>query len=53
MGNDAGVSADLSPLGSWATQVHELYLAMQGAGFTATEALTLITGMLATTPDED
>lgn len=48
----AGVSADLSPLAAWAAQIHEIYLAMQNAGFTGDEALTLISGMLMQ-PDTD
>jgi hypothetical protein len=46
MDHEAGVLADLSPLQQWATQVHELYSAMQQAGFTGPEALVLIGGML-------
>lgn len=44
-GHGAGVSATLSPLEQWAAQVHELYQAMLKAGFTGSEALTLIAGM--------
>jgi hypothetical protein len=44
-GYSIGVSANLSPLEQWATQVHEIYLAMLKAGFTTNEALTLIVDM--------
>jgi len=47
MDSDAGVFADLTPLGQWASQIHEFYRALQGAGFTEFEALTLVAGMLA------
>jgi hypothetical protein len=43
--HDTGVLADLSPLEQWATQVHELYEAMQKVGFSGSEALSLIAGM--------
>jgi len=52
MDSDAGVIANLTPLGIWAAQIHEFYTALQDAGFTETEALTLVTGMLAQ-PDND
>lgn len=47
MDSEAGVFADLTPLGQWASHIHEFYTALQDAGFTGTEALTLVAGMLA------
>jgi hypothetical protein len=34
-----------TPLQAWAGQAHEIFIAMQEAGFTADEAITLIVGM--------
>jgi len=36
----------LSPLELWAAHVHELYVVLQHAGFTANEALVLLSGVL-------
>ena len=44
-GQGAGVPADLSPLGVWAAQAHEMYLSLLEAGFTGPEALTILVGM--------
>lgn len=38
-----------TPLVEWATQVHEIFAALQNAGFTEAQALALIAGMLGST----
>lgn len=50
--HETGVLANLSPLEQWATQMHELYTAMQKAGFASSEALTLIAGMTRQVDDD-
>lgn len=50
--HETGVLANLSPLEQWATQLHELYIAMQKAGFASTEALMLIAGMTRQVDDD-
>jgi hypothetical protein len=46
------VELQLSPLAQWATQMHELYTAMQQAGFDSNEALSLIAGMARPVDDD-
>lgn len=40
-----------TPLHDMAVQLHELFLSLQAAGFTETQALTLISGRLRGTSD--